>query len=148
MVNTGLDSNMGTVNSTGIDYQQRSHVFAVDATYDINQRWTIGGKYAWRRGDLRASRDNSAPWFKSTAELAVVRVDWKLVRNWDWMLELRSLRAKELQDRKTGWLTAGYYHVNENFKVGVGYNFTDYSDDLTDLSYRSKGFFLNVLGKF
>ena len=148
VVNTGLDSNMGTVTSTGIDYQQRSHVFAVDATYDINQRWTLGGKYAWRRGDLRASRDDSAPWFKSTAELAVVRLDWKLVRNWDWMVELRSLRAKELKDRKDGWLTAAYYHVNENFKVGLGYNFTDYSDDLTDLSYRSRGFFLNVLGKF
>ncbi|MGJ7490723.1 OmpA family protein [Variovorax sp. ZT4R33] len=148
VVNTGLDSNMGTVTSTGIDYQQRSHVLAVDATYDLNERWTIGGKYAWRRGDLRASRDDSAPWFKSTAELAVVRLDWKLVRNWDWMVELRSLRAKELHDRKDGWLTAAYYHVNENFKVGVGYNFTDYSDDLTDLSYRSKGFFLNVLGKF
>ena len=148
VINTGLDSNMGTVTSTSIDYQQRSHVLAVDATYDLNERWTIGGKYAWRRGDLRASRDDSAPWFKSTAELAVVRLDWKLVRNWDWMVELRSLRAKELHDRKDGWLTAAYYHVNENFKVGVGYNFTDYSDDLTDLSYRSKGFFLNVLGKF
>jgi len=77
-----------------------------------------------------------------------VRVDWKLVRQWDWMVELRSLRANELHDRKNGWLTAGYYHVNENLKVGVGYNFTDYSDDLTDLSYRSKGLFLNVLGKF
>lgn len=148
VANTGLDRNLGTVTSTGIDYQQRSQVLALDATYDLNARWTVGGKYAWRRGDLRASRDDSAPWFKSTAELAVVRVDWKLVRQWDWMVELRSLRARELHDRKNGWLTAGYYHVNENLKVGVGYNFTDYSDDLTDLSYRSKGFFLNVLGKF
>ncbi|RQO63812.1 flagellar motor protein MotB [Variovorax sp. KBW07] len=145
----GLDGNLGTtVSSTGIDYQQRSHVFAVDATYDINARWTIGGKYAWRLGELRASRDSSAPWFKSSAQLAVLRVDWKLVRNWDWMVEWRSLRAKELKDRKNGWVTAAYYHVNENLKVGVGYNFTDYSDNLTDMSYRSKGWFLNVLGKF
>lgn len=144
----GLDSTLGTVSTTGIDYQQRSHVLAVDATYDINAQWTVGGKYAWRRGELRPSRDSSAPWFKSSAQLAVLRVDWKLVRNWDWMVEWRSLRAKELQDRKNGFLTALYYHVNENFKVGVGYNFTDYSDDLTDMSYRSKGFFLNVLGKF
>ncbi len=38
--------------------------------------------------------------------------------------------------------------MNENLKVGVGYNFTDFSDDLTDLSYRSRGVFLNILGKF
>jgi hypothetical protein len=30
-------------------------------------------------------------------------------------------------------------------KIGVGYNFTNYSDNLTDLSYRSKGWFLNAL---
>jgi outer membrane protein OmpA-like peptidoglycan-associated protein len=148
VVSGGVDSSLGTVSTTGIDYQQRSHVFAIDATYDIDPRWTLGGKYAWRRGELRASRDNSSPWFKSSAELAVLRVDWKLVRNWDWMLEWRTLRAKELKDRKSGWVTAAYYHVNENLKVGVGYNFTDYSDNLTDMSYRSKGWFLNVLGKF
>ncbi|WP_418119705.1 OmpA family protein [Variovorax sp. 350MFTsu5.1] len=148
VVSGGVDSTLGTVSTTGIDYQQRSHVFAIDATWDLNERWTLGGKYAWRRGELRASRDSSAPWFKSSAELAVLRVDWKLVRNWDWMLEWRTLRAKELKDRKSGWVTAAYYHVNENLKVGVGYNFTDYSDNLTDMSYRSKGWFLNVLGKF
>ncbi|MBB4220431.1 OmpA family protein [Variovorax guangxiensis] len=148
VVSGGVDSTLGTVSTTGIDYQQRSHVFAIDATWDLNERWTLGGKYAWRRGELRASRDSSAPWFKSSAELAVLRVDWKLVRNWDWMLEWRTLRARELKDRKSGWVTAAYYHVNENLKVGVGYNFTDYSDNLTDMSYRSKGWFLNVLGKF
>jgi hypothetical protein len=31
---------------------------------------------------------------------------------------------------------------------GVGYNFTDYSDDLADLSHRDRGFFINVPGKF
>jgi hypothetical protein len=56
----GLDGDLGaTVSTTGIDYQQRSHVFAIDATYDINARWTIGGKYAWRLGELRASRDST-----------------------------------------------------------------------------------------
>jgi hypothetical protein len=120
----------------------------VDATYDLTPRWTVGGKLAWRTGELRAARDDSAPWFSSTATLAVARVDWKVVRHWDWLLELRSLEARELEDRKTGFLTAAYYHVNENLKVGLGHNFTDFSDNLTDLSYRSRGWFLNMLGKF
>lgn len=78
----------------------------------------------------------------------MLRLDWKVVRRWDWLLELRSLRAKELGDRRTGWLTAGYYHINENVKLGLGYNFTDFSDDLTDMRYRSRGWFINLLGKF
>jgi outer membrane protein OmpA-like peptidoglycan-associated protein len=136
------------VSTAGIDYQQRSQVAAVDATYDLSARWTVGGKLAWRVGELRPSRDDSAPWFKSSAELAVARVDWKVVRQYDWLLELRTLRAGELKERKSGLLTAGYYHLNENFKAGLGYNFTDFSDNLTDLSYRSRGVFVNLLGKF
>jgi lipopolysaccharide assembly outer membrane protein LptD (OstA) len=34
--------------------QQRRHVFSLDAIYDLSERWTIGGKYAYRRdGGLR-----------------------------------------------------------------------------------------------
>ncbi len=122
------DTTTQPVSTLGVDYQQKSSVVALDATYDLSARWTVGGKYAWRRGELRASRDDSAEWFKGvSAQLAIARVDWKVVRNWSWdggtaVLESQGTR----RDRKTGWLTAGYYHVNENFKVGVGYNFTDY----------------------
>ncbi len=41
-----------TMSTTGLDYQQRSHVAAVDATYDLSARRTIGGKLAWRVGEL------------------------------------------------------------------------------------------------
>ena len=30
----------------------------------------------------------------------------------------------------------------------VGYNFTDYTDDLTNLNYNNKGVFVNAVGKF
>jgi hypothetical protein len=33
-------------------------------------------------------------------------------------------------------------------KLGVGYNFTDFSDDLGDLSYDERGWFVNLIGKF
>ena len=34
----------------------------------------------------------------------------------------------------------------ENMKVGAGYNFTDFSDDLTDLRYDHRGVFFNIIG--
>ena len=40
-----------------------------------------------------------------------------------------------------------YRHIGRNLKFGVGYNFTDFSDDLTDLDYDSQGFFINLVGK-
>jgi hypothetical protein len=42
-------------------------------------------------------------------------------------------------------LVAVYRHMAEGVKAGVGYNFTNYSDDLTNLSYRSRGWFFNML---
>ena len=45
-------------------------------------------------------------------------------------------------------LLAVYRHIGDNFKFGVGYNFTNFSDDLTNLSSKNKGVFLNAIGKF
>ena len=47
-----------------------------------------------------------------------------------------------------GWLVGVDRQIGQNFKVGVGYNFTDFSDDLTDLTYDNKGFFLNLAGYY
>jgi hypothetical protein len=41
-----------------------------------------------------------------------------------------------------------YRHVGNNFKVGVGYNFGRFSDDLRDLKMDDRGVFLNMVGKF
>ena len=80
------------------------------------------------------------PWVRPPGHGAAMPERERQCRDW--------LRAKELGDRRTGWLTAGYYHINENVKLGLGYNFTDFSDDLTDMRYRSRGWFINLLGKF
>ena len=36
--------------------------------------------------------------------------------------------------------------VGDHVKMGLGYNFTEFSDDLTDLSFDHHGVFLNVTG--
>jgi hypothetical protein len=36
--------------------------------------------------------------------------------------------------------------IGDNLKVGLGYNFTDFSDDMTDLRYSHKGVFFNLVG--
>ena len=38
--------------------------------------------------------------------------------------------------------------ISKNFRVGIGYNFTDFSDDLTNFDYDHKGWFLNVVGRY
>jgi len=136
-----------TDSGVAVDFAQRSKVAAIDLTYELTPRWSIGGKYATRIGELRQTRDSSAPWFDSRATLSVLRADYKVVRNWDALLEVRRLSTSESGSRK-GYLGALYYHINENLKFGGGYNFADFTDDVTNLSYRSRGPFVNAIGKW
>jgi hypothetical protein len=131
-----------------IDYAQRSKIGALDATYQLTPRLAIGGKIAVRIGELRMSRDDSQPWFDSKAVFWAVRADYEVVRRWDLLAELRKLSVTTAQDSELGALVGVYRHLGKNVKIGVGYNFTDYSDDLADLSHRNHGFFFNVVGKF
>lgn len=131
-----------------VDYSQRSNVVAVDAIYDLSARWSVGGRFAYRKGELRQGRDDSAEWFSSTGKLYAVRVDWRIVRKWDVMLELRERQESVALETSRGALVAAHYHFGKHVKAGVGYNFTDFSDDLTDMSFRSQGWFINILSTF
>lgn len=132
--------------STG-NWQQRSHVLALDTTYDLSLRWSIGGKYAIRVGEIREGRE-TGPWTTSHAQLVIGRLNWHLVRRWDLLAEGRVLMVEEAEDQRAGVLTAAHYHFGKHIKGGIGYNFTDFSDDLTDLDYDSRGWFLNIVGKY
>jgi hypothetical protein len=45
-------------------------------------------------------------------------------------------------------IIGGYAHFVQNLKICAGYNFTDYSEKFTDVSYRSRGFIPSAVGKF
>ena len=132
--------------SSPIDFIQKSHILSFDAIYDLTQRWSIGGKYAYRLGQLAQDRLDPE-FFDSRASLYVLRADWHFTHRWDAMIEGRLLDLPDAQDRKSGFLVGMYRHIGDNLKVGVGYNFTDFTDDLTDLDYDSQGVFLNFVGK-
>lgn len=132
---------------TASTFEQRSHVLSVDGIYDLVPKLSVGGKLGYRFGELRDTSVAGSPWFDSRAWLGIVRLDWHVVHEWDAIGELRYLKAEEAGDARSGALVGVYRHINEYVKVGVGYNFTDFSDDLTNLDYRSRGWFVNLLGK-
>jgi hypothetical protein len=93
------------------------------------------------------SLDRADPsFFDNNAHLLLLRGDWRFARNWEGSLEGRMLELPDLNDRRAGALFTIYRYLGDHFKVGVGYNFTDFSDDLTDLSYDHHGLFLNLVG--
>ncbi len=137
------------VNSSGdlLGPAQRSHVVSVDASYDINEYLTIGAKYGYRYGEVSLSRGND-DFARSTAHLGIIRADVNIIKNWDALAEGRVLYSPEAGQTDWGALVAVYRHIGNNAKLGVGYNFGRFSDDLTDLTKDDEGVFLNVIGKF
>lgn len=126
---------------------QRSHVLSADFIYGLNKRLSIGAKYGFRIGEVSADR-TVAGFTESSAHLAIVRADYHVVHNWDVLLEGRALWLNELDQVNYGVLAGVYRHIGDNLKLGIGYNFGQFSDDLTDLTHDDQGVFVNVVGKF
>jgi hypothetical protein len=144
-----VGSVFGQLGPTGslADYAQKSNVLSVDTIYDVSRWVSLGVKYAIRIGSAEYIEDNTG-WYNSSAQLFVLRADVHVVREWDAVVEVRDLVERTAADARAGFLLGIYRHFPEHVKVGVGYNFTSYSDNLTDLSYKSHGFFVNMLTTF
>ncbi|MEO1573711.1 MAG: OmpA family protein [Pseudomonadota bacterium] len=126
---------------------QRSNIWSVEGLYQFNPRWGLGAKYAYRHGELRTDR-NTGDWFESTTNFFAVRGRYHLLHEWDALAEYRWLDVDEAESTRSGFLIGVSKHLGEHFKLGIGYNFTDFSDDLTNLDYDHKGWFINALGKY
>ena len=139
----------GQIMSTGGTEQpkQISQVASLDISYDLASWFTLGAKYAWREGQVSLSRSSNV-FVSSAANLYALRADIRLGDNWDVMGEGRLLQSSVIHDRNVGYMTALYRHFGKDLKLGVGYNFTDYSTDLTDQSYTTHGIFVNMLAMY
>jgi outer membrane protein OmpA-like peptidoglycan-associated protein len=134
-----------TLQNIAAEFIQKSHIAAVDVTYDLTPSFSIGGKYAYRLGQVSLDRENEE-FHDNNASLYVLRGDYRFRKNWELLLEGRVLDMPDLNERRTGALAAISRYLGDHVKVGIGYNFTDFSDDLTDLSFNHNGVFLNLTG--
>ncbi len=134
-----------TLQNTAAEFMQKSHIASVDVTYDVTRTITVGGKYAYRMGQVSLDRENPE-FFDNRASLYVLRGDYRFREYWEVLAELRSLDMPDISETRSGALVAVSRYLGEHLKVGAGYNFTDFSTDLTDMSFDHQGFFLNVTG--
>jgi hypothetical protein len=138
--------NQVTVDGTTDGPSQRSHIFSADASYDVLPQLTLGAKYGFRIGETK-DRTVGSTWEDSAAHLGIVRADVHIVHEWDALAEGRVLWSPTTDSTEFGLLLALYRQIGGNFKVGIGYNFGRFSDDLRDLTFDDQGVFVNVVGK-
>ncbi len=130
----------------GADYDQKSQVLSLEGVYRIDDRWEVAGKLARREGEARYGRGTGA-WFDSATTFAASQLRYELLHKWHALAEYRWLDVDDGGTRQ-GWMAGVDRDIGRNFRVGVGYNFTDFSDDLTDLDYDHRGFYINFVGSY
>ncbi len=127
-------------------YDQKSQILSFEGVMQVTDRWEVAGKFASRWGEFRTGR-GQGPWLDSRADFAAGQLRYRLFQQWEALAEHRWLKVRDGGVRK-GWLVGVDRRIGENFKVGLGYNFTEFSDDMTELRYDQKGFFLNLAGYY
>jgi hypothetical protein len=130
----------------GSEYDQRSQVISFEGVYKLDEKWEFALKYATRIGEARYGRGNG-DWFDSQTSFYAGQVRYDLLYKWHGLLEYRVLDVKD-GGVKQGYMVGIDRDITEYLRVGVGYNFTDFSDDLTKLDYRYRGWFINVVGTY
>ncbi len=135
-----------TVDGTRDGPSQESHIFSADVSYDLVPQLTLGAKYGFRLGRTK-DRTGSAEWEDADAHLGILRADLHIVNEWDALLEGRVLWSPSTDQTEYALLVALYRQFGDNFKVGIGYNFGQFSDDLRDQTFDDGGVFVNIVGK-
>ena len=124
---------------------QRVHILSAEALYQLNPLWEVGAKLAWKSGEARAI-PSQGNWYDYEVSLAVARARYSVMNEWDVLAEYRVLEDRSAGNTRHGILIGVYRSLSENFQVGGGYNFTDFSDDLRDAEYNKRGFFIDIVG--
>ena len=127
-------------------YDQRSRIASLEGVYNPDPKWEVAGKLMVREGEVRYGR-MQGEWAKSNAFFGAAQLRREIADKWHLLAEYRLLGVKDGGTRQ-GVLLGIDRDLNDQFRIGVGYNFADFSDDLTDFDYDHRGVFINVTGRF
>ncbi len=125
-------------------YDQRSQVLSLEGIYTPNTDWEFAGKVMRRDGEVRFGR-LSGQWADSGATFLAGQARYAFADKWHALAEYRWLGVEDGGDRR-GVLLGIDRDLGKNLRLGAGYNFTEFSDDLTDFDYDHKGWFVNLVG--
>ncbi len=122
----------------------RMSVASIDLSYDLTKKLMLTEKFAGRiKDDTVAQR----PTATTKTTLIIHRLDYSLPKDFGIGSEYRTLAVDLTNDQRSGWLTEATWQANKKFKLGLGYNFTEFSDNLNKINdYEEKGWFFRIQG--
>ena len=131
----------------GFQFDQSAQILATDVGYDVNRYFGLVEKLAFKRSTVNTAVGDTVD---VNTFLTANRINFHVTRKWDLALEYRVLmQSSALDTLKQGALVEVDREFYEYVRLGVGYNFTDFSDDLRNANnFKTQGPFVRMTGKF
>jgi hypothetical protein len=121
-------------------------VLSVETAFQINSRLEWVSKEAWRALKERLA---DFPKVESDTYLIIQRFNYNFYKPFELGLEYRILGQDQADDQRQGWLTEFSWRLQRHVRLGVGYNFTSFSDnEFSTNDYDVHGWFLRVQGRY
>ncbi|MSR77445.1 MAG: hypothetical protein EXS63_04380 [Candidatus Omnitrophica bacterium] len=145
--NLGNDIQFDTPTFLGMQTDETDHIWATDVSYDVNKYVTLVEKLAYKTALFETSVSDQAI---VGSLLWAHRFNFHVTRKWDIALEYRALWQRHDADTlRQGPMVEIDREFYEYIRLGVGYNFTDFSDDIrASNKVSSHGPFVRLTGKF
>lgn len=121
-------------------------VLSIEWSYQFTKQIEWAAKQAVR---ATTEQTGSLPVFKAQTHLSIHRLNYGLPWQLHAGLEYRILKQKQVNDQRSGWLSEISWQANNHMRLGLGYNFTDFSDnEFSSNDYSTEGWFIRVQGKY
>ena len=126
-------------------YEEAAHVISLAGIYETPFKLELTEKTVFKYG--LASEDGTEANLVMTL-LWINRLAYHVIETFDVALEYR-MRKMFNFDTNTGFLIEGAYKIKKYFYLGVGYNFTSFTDDVFYMDNDDGGgFFVRASGSF
>ena len=128
---------------------EKSHIFEFENIYSYNARLDLGLKLAYKRKESTYNRLSGADYkAKTDIYLVGLRSTYRIMKDWDILGEYHWKVDRESDDLSQGAILSVQKYISENLRLGVGYNFSHFDDDLKKDDHESHGWFINIVGVF
>lgn len=121
-------------------------IVSLEGAYDLTSRFQLVEKIALK---IKEETVPGLPTTHSQTTLWINRLNYHVTHKWDIGLEYRILKQFQAHDQRQGFLIELDREILDHLRIGVGINFTDFTDsEFSDNNYSTQRYFIRIQGKY